>query len=254
MATATGVWGNSLDSCVDSWVKYVQENTPIWTMCNRTAGCDKDNIDNVKSIEKIYGRGACANSDYITTREGDRMGNDPSSDWIYQKYFDGCLHNDFKHFNQDARKPKAKSRQRKHHNIFDVNHKGVDFSGFIVHSANKHHHHHRLKVYLDANDNGRFDKKDELIGASKLKNMHSKNGVGGILESGEIGSVEVKFKRKPSMRSADNSVSLAGKDNVTLVGSEVTAMVAGILFYAADESLVSNISPIGILENFGIAE
>ena len=63
MAIATGAWGNSLDSCVDSWVKYVNDNSPIWRMCNRTAGCDKDNIDNIKSIEKIYGVGACADSD-----------------------------------------------------------------------------------------------------------------------------------------------------------------------------------------------
>ena len=81
--------------------------------------------------------------------------------------------------------------------------------------------------------------------------MHSHRGVGGILDSGEIGSVEVEFKRKPSMRTDDSSAPLAGEGDVTLVGSSATAIVAGILFYAADESIVSNITPIGILENFG---
>ena len=196
MAIATGAWSNSSESCEDKWDAYVKEMTLIWASCNISATCEQE------TIERIHGRGACDYSGAL------------KSDYLYdlnrKEFIDRCTRRpdypEFNHFYPGAPKSRAKSRQRKHHYIFDVNHKGVDFSGFVVHSANKHHHGHRLKVYLDANDNGRFDKKDELIGTSKLKNMHSHNGIGGILDSGEIGKVEVEFMRKPSMRTDDRLI------------------------------------------------
>ena len=191
MAIATGVWGNSSESCEAKWDDYVKDNNDIWQLCN-ISYCESELRD--RFLPRI-----CDDAELIV----------PSRRNLGRKEFmyECSPYNDLKHFNQDSRKSRANSRQRKHHYIFDVNHKGVDFSGFIVHSANKHYHGHRLMVYLDANDNGRFDKKDELIGVSKLKNMHSHNGVGGILDSGEIGKVKVEFKRNKSnasMRSAEN--------------------------------------------------
>lgn len=254
MAVATGAFGNSSNLCEDLWIDYVKEKTPVWKVCEMTRspkewmshdGCPT--LSDERDREMAYFR-QCDNSNTLLS---DYMYNFNRKMWLgkcnrYPNY------PEFDHFKQGAPKSRAKSRQRKHHHIFDVNDKGIDFSGFVVHTADKHHHHHRLKVFLDANDNGRFDKKDELIGVSKLKNMHSHRGVGGILDSGEIGSVEVEFKRKPSMRTDDSSLPLAERgDNVTVIGSAVGGIVQGILFYAADESLVANINPVGILENFG---
>ncbi len=78
MATATGVWGNSIEVCADKWSKYVQENVPVWNMCNRTSGCKQDNIDNIRSIEKIYGRGACDDSDVIGSGVGELVKINPA--------------------------------------------------------------------------------------------------------------------------------------------------------------------------------
>ena len=96
--------------------------------------------------------------------------------------------------------------QRKYHYSFNVEDKGVDVSGFIVHTAKKNQGRHKFRVHLDSNDNGRFDKNDLFYGHSGLKTKDSKKGVGQILDEGEVGELKIKFKTlesNASMKSAE---------------------------------------------------
>ena len=99
-------------------------------------------------------------------------------------YQEGCL---------SQRSPEPK-KERKYHYSFNVEDKGVDVSGFIVHTAKKNQARHKFRVYLDSNDNGRFDKNDSFYGHSGLKTKDSKKGVGQILDEGEVGELKIKFK------------------------------------------------------------
>ena len=96
-----------------------------------------------------------------------------------------------------ARSPETK-KQRNYHYTFDVDDNGLDINGFILHTDKHQGKRHKLRVYLDSNENNRFDKNDLLLGRIGLKTRHSKNGVGGILDEDELGQIEVKFKKPKS--------------------------------------------------------
>ena len=106
-----------------------------------------------------------------------------------------------------SRSPEPK-KQRNHHYTFDVDHNGLDINGFILHHDKHKGKRHKFRVYLDSNENGRFDKKDELIGRSALKQKHAAKGVGNLLDEGELGQLEVTFKKpksNASMRIGDEN-------------------------------------------------
>lgn len=129
-------------------------------------------------------------------------------------------------------KPTKSKAQRKHHYVFDVDDNGLDINGFVVQTAKPSHPRQKFRVFLDSNENGRFDKKDQLIGRSGLKQKHAAKGVGNLLDEGEIGQLEVKFKTtksNASMRSYENDssydgtmihrsvMSFADSDNINIV-------------------------------------
>ena len=100
--------------------------------------------------------------------------------------------------------------QRRYHYSFNVDDKGVDVSGFIVHTAKKNQGRHKFRVHLDSNENARFDKNDKFYGHTGLKTKHSKKGVGQILDESEVGELKIKFKTlesNASMKSAEAAVS-----------------------------------------------
>lgn len=76
-----------------------------------------------------------------------------------------------------SRSPEPK-KERKYHYSFNIEDKGIDVSGFIVHTAKKNQGRHKFRVHLDSNDNSRFDKNDSFYGHSGLKTKDSKKGVG----------------------------------------------------------------------------
>ena len=96
--------------------------------------------------------------------------------------------------------------QRKHHYTFDVDDNGLDINGFILHTDKHKGKRHKFRVYLDSNENGRFDKNDPLIGRTGLKHKHAAKGVGNLLDDDDIGRLEVTFKKpksNASMRSLE---------------------------------------------------
>lgn len=106
-----------------------------------------------------------------------------------------------------SRSPEPK-KERKYHYSFNIEDKGVDVSGFIVHTAKKNQVRHKFRVHLDSNDNGRFDKNDSFYGHTGLKTKHSKKGVGQILDDNEIGELKIKFKTlesNASMKTAEGA-------------------------------------------------
>ena len=96
-----------------------------------------------------------------------------------------------------ARSPEPK-KERNHHYTFDVDDNGLDINGFILQTDKHKGKRQKFRVYLDSNENNRFDKNDVLLGRIGLKTRHSKNGVGGILDEDELGQIEVKFKKPKS--------------------------------------------------------
>ena len=101
-------------------------------------------------------------------------------------------------FNDERSRPlqrPSNRKQRNHHYTFDVYDNGLDINGFIIHRYKKGYRRHKFRVYLDTNENGRFDRRDELIGKTGLKGKHSRKGIGNLLEDGELGRLEVKFKK-----------------------------------------------------------
>ena len=72
----------------------------------------------------------------------------------------------------------------------------------VVQHTKKAHYRHRFKVFLNTNDNGRFDGKDDLIGKTRLFLKHSRKGVGNLLEEDQVGQLEVKFKTSQKNKNA----------------------------------------------------
>ena len=107
-----------------------------------------------------------------------------------------------------ARGSNKSKPQRNHHYTFDVDDNGLHINGFILHTDKHKGERHKFRVYLDSNENGRFDKSDPLIGMSGLKQKHAAKGVGNLLDEGEIGQLEVTFKKaksNASMRIGDEN-------------------------------------------------
>jgi len=88
---------------------------------------------------------------------------------------------------------KSNRKHRNHHYTFDVNHNGVDINGFIVHHDKHGGKKEKKRVYLDSNENGRFDKNDVLIGSTGINERVTRKGAG--LDQNELGIVEIEFKR-----------------------------------------------------------
>ena len=94
-----------------------------------------------------------------------------------------------------------------YHYTFDVDDNGLDINGFILHHNKHEGKRHKFRVYLDSNENGRFDKNDQLIGRTGLKQKHAAQGVGNLLDEDELGQLEVTFKKpksNASMRESDD--------------------------------------------------
>ena len=207
MAVAIGVWGKLSEFCEDNWNDDVKEDLSVWESCDNVEGSEMLSTRECKEVRSIE--------------------NQAISEAKRTKFISKCAHHvDFNHFYQGVPGSRAKRSQLRHHHVFDVDHKGVDFSGFIIHDANKHDDGHRFKVFLDSNNDGGFDKEDELIGKSSLRNMHSRKGVANLLAAGEIGHIEVEFKRRSSIRADETSVER--------VGRAVTAPVTGVCVYSID--------------------
>lgn len=135
-----------------------------------------------------------------------------------------------------SRKSRSKEPkpQRKHHYKFDVDDNGLDINGFILHTDKHKGKRHKFRVYLDSNENNRFDKDDQLIGRTGLKQKHAAKGVGNLLDEDELGQLEVTFKKpksNPSMRSFNADDMERGPlyqsgDNVDVIAAEEAANAA----------------------------
>ena len=101
------------------------------------------------------------------------------------------------------------TKHRNHHYTFDVDDNGVDINGFILHHNKHKGNRHKFRVYLDSNENGRFDKDDLFIGRSGIKAKHSKKGVGNLIDLDEIGKVAVKLKPNRDNASSRNAAMCA---------------------------------------------
>jgi len=191
MATATGTW-SSVGSTDGNQCYCTEACSFTLSMCG-------------SAVEAI------TNTPYDWTEsEIDEMYND--CDVVH----DGCIDECNGESGYDAfssRKPKSssnrspKSKQREHHYTFDVDDNGLDINGFVVHTAKHKGKKHKFRVYLDSNENERFDKKDELVGRSGLKQKHATKGLGNLLDEDEIGQLKVKFKKlksNASMREPDD--------------------------------------------------
>ena len=100
--------------------------------------------------------------------------------------------------------------QRKHQYTFEVDDNGLNINGFVLHTDKHEGKRQKFRVYLDSNENGRFDKNDQLIGRTGIREKHAAKGVGNLLDEDEVGLLEVKFEipnSNASMRSASDGVS-----------------------------------------------
>ena len=85
--------------------------------------------------------------------------------------------------------------QRRYHYSFNVDDKGIDISGFIVHTNKTSQGRQKFRVHLDENENGRFDKSDPYFGRSILDSEFAQKGVGNLLDEDQVGQLVVKFKK-----------------------------------------------------------
>ena len=128
------------------------------------------------------------------------------------------------------------SRKPNHDYTFEVDHKGLDINGFIRHTDKHKGKHHKFRVYVDENQNGRFDKNDLLIGKTGLKQKFADKGVGNLLDENEIGQLEVKFKKSALMRSEK---SCEGALDSHLTG------VSSFFFADSDGNDITQVIPFG---------
>ena len=147
---------------------------------------------------------------------------------------------------------KARSKepkpQRKHHYTFDVDDNGLDINGFILHTDKHKGKRHKFRVYLDSNENGRFDKNDQLIGKSGLKKKHAAKGVGNLLDEGELGQLEVKFKTSkkanPLMKEQEPSsgYQIEGQAAINKLGGSA-GNVSVMSFSDSDDNQIVSVTP-----------
>jgi len=97
-------------------------------------------------------------------------------------------------------------RERLHHYVFDVDHNGLDLNGFVLHADKGKAKREKFRVYLDSNENAKFDRNDLFFGTTALKDANSQIGVGQILGESEVGRLKVKYRKiksKASLGSAE---------------------------------------------------
>ena len=128
--------------------------------------------------------------------------------------------------------------QRTHHYTFDVYDNGLDINGFILQTDKHKGKRQKFRVYLDSNENNRFDKNDVLLGRIGLKTRHSKNGVGGILDEDELGQIEVKFKKPKS-----NASMRADEENYSTIRD--TPLHGTTIPIKKSETFISAVDPDG---------
>ena len=130
------------------------------------------------------------------------------------------------------RKPEgSRAKQRNHQYTFDVDDNGLDINGFILQTDKHKGKRQKFRVYLDSNENGRFDKSDPFIGLSGLKQKHAAKGVGNLLDEGEIGQLEVKSKRDDGMLQI---VDRTSESNASMRSLEAVDMDRGPLYQSGD--------------------
>jgi len=153
-----------------------------------------------------------------------------------------------------SKKPKP---QRNHHYTFDVDDNGLDINGFILHTDKHQGKKHKFRVYLDSNENGRFDKKDELIGRSGLKQKCAAKGVGNLLDEDKAGHLEVKFKRDDGtlqivQRTSESNASMREPDDIDAQllggsggdgGTAGNVSVTNLSFNDSDSSQIVSVTP-----------
>ena len=135
----------------------------------------------------------------------------------------------------------SSKRERNHHYTFEVDDNGVDINGFILHHNKHESKRHKFRVYLDSNENGRFDKNDQLIGRTGLKKKHAAKGVGNLLDEGEIGQLEVKFKTTKSNASMRDSDDIDGLSQSIGGGG---GRIGSMSFSDSDASQIVSVIPL----------
>ena len=140
-----------------------------------------------------------------------------AGNWVLK--FDCAVSNNGLKGCPSSRSPEPK-KQRNYHYAFDVDDNGLDINGFILQTDKHKGKRQKFRVYLDSNENGRFDKNDPLIGLSGLKKKHAAKGVGNLLDEGEIGQLEVTFKK--------------AKSNASMRSLEAVDMDRGPLYQSGD--------------------
>ena len=100
---------------------------------------------------------------------------------------------------------KSNRKHRNHHYTFDVNHNGIDINGFIVHHDKHGGKKEKKRVYLDSNENGRFDKDDLFLGSTGINEKVTRKGAG--LDRDELGHVEIQFKQTKNRSDMRDSMS-----------------------------------------------
>ena len=138
------------------------------------------------------------------------------------------------------RKQNKSKNIRKNHYAFDVDHNGLDVNGFVLHADKHEGKRHKFRVYIDSNENNRFDKNDLFFGRTGLKDKHSKNGVGGILDEDEIGQLEVKFKKPKSNASMRDSEDIDGISQSIVAA---TGSIVSMNFMDAAGDIVAQVDP-----------
>ena len=144
-----------------------------------------------------------------------------------------------------SRSPESR-KQRNHHYTFDLDDNGLDINGFVVHTAKPSHPRQKFRVFLDSNENGRFDKKDQLIGRIGLKEKHAAKGVGNLLDEDEFGQLDVNFKKarsNSSMRLIDDSDIQTNMSSPTARTNEIP-LIIGMSFSDTDGSNVGDPVPL----------
>ena len=147
--------------------------------------------------------------------------------------------------------------QRNHHYTFDVGDNGLDINGFILQAYKHKGKRRKIRVYLDSNENGRFDKNDPLIGRTGLKHKHAAKGVGNLLDEDEIGQLAIRFKKDTSnalissvgQDDSERNPRISSSDDPELVkesgiaASDPTLQFQRLSFADSDGSQIVSVTP-----------
>ena len=244
MAIALGSWNTSKVTSEPPPCPYPDDGGECMEECMEQMEEEEEEEDGPPNPDDPYNQSQCEITCQNCSEDGEEEEEEEEEeedeeDAEYRKAEDDSEQEDGCDPTHKSLSQSTRRKQRKHHYTFDVDDNGLDINGFVLQTDKHEGKRQKFRVYLDSNENGRFDKNDQLIGRTGIRSKHSSKGVGNLLGDDEIGLLEIKFKRDKPNASMRVDPQLAEITD----GLSQTLNLRSLDFNDADASQIVSVTP-----------